>query len=98
MGIIKYKYVKITTPDSKVYYAYERSIFWFFKRYLDLQDIPNTYWRGLYASNGDIRHYLLHKDLKEVKKAVAIWSEYGKRSKVKIEDAETKLDKHLSGE
>lgn len=96
--MIKYKYVKITLPNNDVVYAYERSVFWVFKKYLDLQDAPRMNWRNLHSSIGEFRYYLVHKDLSQVKKAVQICWDRAKKPTIKIEDAETKLDKHLSGE
>ncbi len=91
--LYKYRYVKVEFPNGVMRYAYEKSMLGFFKSYLDvsIDDDKRWYPEEKLRDAG----WLSRDTLQEVRDAVRDYN--NKISKLKITDAETKLDRHLGG-
>ena len=87
--VFRYRYVKVTDRNNNTRYFYERSILGFFPRYAHFSSYHNNTFKG-YRKLDNCEGY---RDLDELK----ILVEKYKRPKYIIKNAETKLERNLSG-
>lgn len=91
--LTKYKIVKIRFSSlNKDYYAYERTRFWVFKSYLNIDSSCDIWYDEIKLD----RPWCFVDTLEEAKKIVKSL-EKPKQPEVTITDAETKLERHLGG-
>lgn len=91
--LTKYKIVKVRFSGiNKDYFAYERTRFWFFKSYLNIDSSGDIWYDELKQD----RPWCFVSTLEEARKIVKSL-EKPKQPEVTITDAETKLERHLGG-
>lgn len=91
--LTKYRFVKVRFEDvDKDYFAYERTRFWFFKSYLNIESSCDMWYNKMertqtwtYTDSLEKARYKIRALLKP------------KNPEVTITDAETKLERHLGG-
>lgn len=91
--LTKYKIVKVRFSGiNKDYFAYERTRFWFFKSYLNIDSSCDIWYDELRVD----LPWLVVGTLEKARGAVDSLKK-PKQPKVTITDAETKLERHLGG-
>lgn len=91
--LFKYKYVKITTREGKCTYAYQRTLFGRFRRYLSCA--PPSTGKHNWSQYGKFVSILEGSCVNDNLRDLKTWVKLALSPEYTEEDAETRLDKHL---